>query len=114
MLRMRYPPTIEVARLAASETSLVSHSMRQRPLPPARGAWRLRQIQGGRTRCGCSAFMASVTTPGIVTALTALGLTNASAVFERIISLPIYPKMTESDVNDVVEAVRSIVEEYRR
>jgi len=39
---------------------------------------------------------------------------NASAVFERIISLPIYPKMTESDVNDVVEAVRSIVEEYRR
>ena len=39
---------------------------------------------------------------------------NASAVFEHIISLPIYPKMTESDVNDVVEAVRSIVEEYRR
>jgi perosamine synthetase len=39
---------------------------------------------------------------------------NASTVFERIISLPIYPQMTESDVNDVVEAVRSIVEEYRR
>src|SRR5437667_4604922 len=39
---------------------------------------------------------------------------NASAVFERIISLPIYPKMTDADVNDVVEAVRSLVEEYRR
>jgi dTDP-4-amino-4,6-dideoxygalactose transaminase len=39
---------------------------------------------------------------------------NASAVFERIISLPIYPKMTDEDINDVVEAVRSIVEEYRR
>ena len=39
---------------------------------------------------------------------------NASAVFERIISLPIYPKMTDADVNDVVEAVRSIVEEHRR
>ena len=39
---------------------------------------------------------------------------NASAVFERIISLPIYPKMTDADVNDVIEAVRSIVEEYRR
>ena len=39
---------------------------------------------------------------------------NASAVFERIISLPIYPKMIDADVNDVVEAVRSIVEEHRR
>ena len=39
---------------------------------------------------------------------------NASAVFERIISLPIYPKMTDADVNDVVEAVRSIIEEHRR
>ena len=39
---------------------------------------------------------------------------NASSVFERIISLPIYPKMTDADVNDVVEAVRSIVEEHRR
>ena len=39
---------------------------------------------------------------------------NASAVFERIISLPIYPKMTDADVNDVVEAVRSIVEEHGR
>jgi dTDP-4-amino-4,6-dideoxygalactose transaminase len=39
---------------------------------------------------------------------------NAAAVFECIISLPIYPKMIDADVKDVVEAVRSIVEEYRR
>ncbi len=39
---------------------------------------------------------------------------NASAVFDRIISLPIYPKMTEGDVRDVIVAVRQIVQEYRR
>jgi len=39
---------------------------------------------------------------------------NASTVFERIISLPIYPGMTGADVDDVVEAVRGIVEEHRR
>ena len=39
---------------------------------------------------------------------------NASAVFDRIISLPIYPKMTEGNVRDVIVAVRQIVQEYRR
>jgi perosamine synthetase len=39
---------------------------------------------------------------------------NASAVFDRIISLPIYPKMSDGDVEDVIAAVRSIVEESRR
>jgi dTDP-4-amino-4,6-dideoxygalactose transaminase len=39
---------------------------------------------------------------------------NASAVFDRIISLPIYPKMTEANVRDVIVAVRQIVQEYRR
>src|SRR5215813_7071315 len=39
---------------------------------------------------------------------------NASAVFDRIISLPIYPKMTEANVRDVVVAVRQIVQEYRQ
>ena len=39
---------------------------------------------------------------------------NASAAFERIISLPIYPKMTEGNVRDVIVAVRQIVQEYRR
>ncbi len=39
---------------------------------------------------------------------------NASAVFERIVSLPIYPKMTEADVQRAIGAVRNIVKEYRR
>jgi perosamine synthetase len=39
---------------------------------------------------------------------------KASAVFERIISLPIYPKMTDADVQEVISAVRKIVREYRR
>jgi len=39
---------------------------------------------------------------------------NASAAFERIISLPIYPKMTDADAGCVVDAVRSIVLQYRR
>jgi dTDP-4-amino-4,6-dideoxygalactose transaminase len=39
---------------------------------------------------------------------------NASGVFERIISLPIYPKMTELDVQNVVTAVKDIVKKYRR
>jgi dTDP-4-amino-4,6-dideoxygalactose transaminase len=39
---------------------------------------------------------------------------QASAAFERIISLPIYPSMTEADVRDVIVAVRKLVQEYRR
>jgi dTDP-4-amino-4,6-dideoxygalactose transaminase len=39
---------------------------------------------------------------------------NASVAFERIISLPIYPKMTEADVERVIEAVKSITREHRR
>lgn len=39
---------------------------------------------------------------------------HASAVFERIVSLPIYPKMTEEDVQRVIEAVRKIIKSHRR
>ena len=39
---------------------------------------------------------------------------NASAAFERIISLPIYPKMTEAEVERVIEAVKSITQQNRR
>ena len=39
---------------------------------------------------------------------------NASAVFDRIVSLPIYPKMTEADVQDVIGTVRKIVKQYQR
>src|SRR5207245_8835248 len=38
----------------------------------------------------------------------------ASSVFERILSLPIYPMMTEADVQNVIEVVRGIIREYRR
>jgi dTDP-4-amino-4,6-dideoxygalactose transaminase len=39
---------------------------------------------------------------------------NASAASERIVSLPIYPKMTEMDVQSVIETVRDIIKQYRR
>jgi len=39
---------------------------------------------------------------------------NASAVFERIVSLPIYPRMTEANVEDVIAAVKKIVHQHRR
>ena len=39
---------------------------------------------------------------------------TASAAFERIISLPIYPKMTEINVEAVIAAVKKTVRENRR
>jgi dTDP-4-amino-4,6-dideoxygalactose transaminase len=39
---------------------------------------------------------------------------QATAVFERIVSLPIYPKMTEANVRDVIVAVRKLIQKYRR
>ena len=38
----------------------------------------------------------------------------ASAAFDRILSIPIYPKMTTSDVDRVVNIVRTIIQEHRR
>jgi dTDP-4-amino-4,6-dideoxygalactose transaminase len=40
-------------------------------------------------------------------------LPNAADVSDRLLSLPMNPKMTEKDVLDVVEAVRKIVAAYR-
>jgi dTDP-4-amino-4,6-dideoxygalactose transaminase len=39
---------------------------------------------------------------------------TASAVFERIISLPIYPKMEETDVRGVIDTVGKIARQHRR
>ena len=39
---------------------------------------------------------------------------NASSAFERIVSLPIYPRMTEADVESVIGAIRKIVKQTRR
>jgi dTDP-4-amino-4,6-dideoxygalactose transaminase len=41
-------------------------------------------------------------------------LPNASSAFERIVSLPIYPRMTEADVQRVIETIRTIVQQHRR
>jgi len=39
---------------------------------------------------------------------------TASRVFDRIISLPIYPKMTEAEVQRVIDVVVALIREYRR
>ncbi len=39
---------------------------------------------------------------------------QAETTFERIISLPLYPRMSAQDTEDVIEAVRRIVERFRR
>jgi len=41
-------------------------------------------------------------------------LPQASAAFERIVSLPLYPKMTEAQVQHVISAVWEIVRQNRR
>jgi perosamine synthetase len=38
----------------------------------------------------------------------------ATAVYQRIVSLPLYPKMSETDVRRVIETVRELVLQYRR
>ena len=38
----------------------------------------------------------------------------ASEVFERIISLPIYPKMTEAEVQYVIEVLIALIKTHRR
>jgi dTDP-4-amino-4,6-dideoxygalactose transaminase len=39
---------------------------------------------------------------------------NAAAVTDRLLSLPLYPKMSETDVQDVIEAVRKLARAYGR
>ena len=41
-------------------------------------------------------------------------LPNASAAFDRLVSLPMYTKMTEADVQRVIDTVRAIVMQSRR
>ncbi len=38
----------------------------------------------------------------------------AESIYERIVSLPLYPKMLKQDVEDVINAVKHIVCQYRR
>ena len=39
---------------------------------------------------------------------------NAERAYERIVSLPLYPKMTEEDVRDVIAAVDKVVRAHRK
>jgi len=39
---------------------------------------------------------------------------NAEYAFERVISLPLFPKMSDNDVKDVINAVRKIIEYYKK
>ena len=41
-------------------------------------------------------------------------LPNAEAIYDSLISLPLYPRMTEGDVQDVIDAVHHIVTTHRR
>ncbi|MCS3705870.1 perosamine synthetase [Salinibacter ruber] len=38
----------------------------------------------------------------------------AEAAYERILTLPVFPRMTEADVEDVIRAVRKVISTYRR
>lgn len=39
---------------------------------------------------------------------------NAERVYAEIMSIPLYPKMTDQDVEDVIHAVKKVVENYRK
>lgn len=39
---------------------------------------------------------------------------NTESAFERVISLPLFPKMSDQDVEDVITAVKKIADYYRR
>lgn len=38
----------------------------------------------------------------------------AESTYERLISLPMFPAMSDSDVDDVIEALKKVISEYRR
>ena len=39
---------------------------------------------------------------------------NAEEVYKGIMSIPLYPKMTDQDVEDVIHAVKKVIENYKR
>ena len=39
---------------------------------------------------------------------------NAEKLYSRIMSIPLFPKMTDADVADVIHAVKTVVENYRK
>jgi dTDP-4-amino-4,6-dideoxygalactose transaminase len=102
-------------------------------MPDVQHAWHLYIIQLDleRLRIGRNEFIARLKQAGIGTSVHFIPLhlhpyyretfgygpedfPHASAVFERIISLPLYPKMTDSDVQRVIDAVRALVKQHSR
>ena len=39
---------------------------------------------------------------------------NAEEIYKGILSIPLYPRMTDEDVCDVIHAVKKVVENYRK
>lgn len=39
---------------------------------------------------------------------------NAEEIYKGIMSVPLYPKMSDQDVNDVIHAVKKVIENYRK
>jgi dTDP-4-amino-4,6-dideoxygalactose transaminase len=95
-------------------------------------AWHLYVIQLNRERLSIDRdqFIAALKTRGVGTSVHFIPLhlhpfyrdafgyrpddfPNASAAYERIISLPIYPKMSDGDVEHVIDAVSEVVEQHR-
>ena len=103
------------------------------PRPDVEHAWHLyvMQLELERLRINRNEFIEALREDGIGTSVHFIPLhlhpyyrnnfghkpedfPNASAVFERIVSLPIYPRMNEEDVHHVISVVRKIVSENRR
>jgi len=101
--------------------------------PEVRHAWHLYviQLELERLRIDRGAFIDALKARGIGTSVHFIplhlhpyyrevwgyqpsSLPTATAVFERIVSLPIYPDMTDDDVDDVIAAVTGVCREYRR
>jgi dTDP-4-amino-4,6-dideoxygalactose transaminase len=101
--------------------------------PEVQHAWHLYVIQLAleRLRIGRNEFIALLKEEGIGTSVHFIPLhlhpyyrdtfgygpadfPHASFVFERLVSLPIYPKMSEEDVQRVIDTVRNLVKRHRR
>ena len=101
--------------------------------PDVQHAWHLYAIQLDleQLRIGRNAFIALLKQEGIGTSVHFIPLhlhpyyrdafgycpqdfPHASFVFERLVSLPIYPKMTEADVQRVLDTVRALIRQHRR
>ena len=39
---------------------------------------------------------------------------NAEKIYNGIMSIPLYPKMTEKDIEDVIRAVKKVVSNYKK